>query len=69
MNYNLVDESWIPVLRANGQPEKLGIRRALTEDQLELARAASMAAMEGVILPPTDPGSRRRRRKTRFWIG
>jgi hypothetical protein len=31
MNFNLVDESWIPVLRANGHFEKLGIRLALTE--------------------------------------
>ncbi|MCC7313757.1 MAG: type I-E CRISPR-associated protein Cse1/CasA [Planctomycetes bacterium] len=31
MNFNLVDESWIPVLRANGHFEKLGIRRALTK--------------------------------------
>lgn len=31
MNFNLIDESWIPVLRANGRFERLGIRRVLTE--------------------------------------
>lgn len=31
MCFNLLEESWIPILRCNGQFERLGIRRTLTE--------------------------------------
>lgn len=29
--FNLVEARWIPVLRANGRFERMGIRKALTE--------------------------------------
>ena len=31
MNFNLLDEEWIPVLRRDGRPDRLGIRAALTQ--------------------------------------
>ncbi|MEK6676909.1 MAG: type I-E CRISPR-associated protein Cse1/CasA [Planctomycetota bacterium] len=30
MNFNLLDEPWIPVLCADGRAERVGIREALT---------------------------------------
>lgn len=29
-NFNLLEEDWIPVLRTNGKPDRVGIREALT---------------------------------------
>lgn len=31
MNYNLLDEEWIPVLYHNGQWKRLGIRKVLED--------------------------------------
>jgi len=49
MSYNLLDESWIPVLMANGRPQRVGIRQALTEAN-RIRQIAASNPMDNVAL-------------------
>lgn len=47
--FNLIEEDWIPVLRANGRFERVGIRRALSEAGL-IRQIAASNPMDNVAL-------------------
>jgi hypothetical protein len=47
MNYNLLDEKWIPVLYRDGRYERVGIRKAL-EDAGRIRQIAASNRMERV---------------------
>lgn len=48
-DFNLIDEPWIPVLRVNGEYERLGIRKALTEAG-RIRQIAASNPMDNVAL-------------------
>jgi hypothetical protein len=47
MNYNLLDEKWIPVLYRNGEWKRVGIRQA----QRHVGEAIVIAEMSRPLLP------------------
>jgi hypothetical protein len=49
MNYNLLEEKWIPVLGANGEPGRVGIRTALMESG-HIRQIAASNPMDNVAL-------------------
>lgn len=49
MNYNLLDENWIPVLCKDGHTSRVGIRRALT-DAATIRQIAAANPMDNVAL-------------------
>ena len=50
MNYNLLDEKWIPVLYRDGKYERVGIRKAL-EEAGRIRQIAASNPMDNVALP------------------
>ena len=49
MNYNLLDEKWIPVLYRDGRWERVGIRKAL-EDAGRIRQIAASNPMDRVAI-------------------
>jgi hypothetical protein len=55
MNYNLLDEKWIPVLYRDGRWDRVGIRKAL-EDAGKIRQVAASNPMDSVALLATANG-------------
>ncbi|MBX3395401.1 MAG: hypothetical protein KF841_08530 [Phycisphaerae bacterium] len=52
--FNLLDEAWIPVLRANGRFERLGIRRCKSKVHHHYAAAWRSRPSNSTMMEPVD---------------